>query len=58
MDVQNNYKRGHNALYWTDPDGVWAIFENSSLENFFEDYIHKVQNKYYETSEVDVFQLF
>jgi hypothetical protein len=50
MDVQNNYRRGHNALYWMDPDGLYAIYENSSLTKYFQDYIRQVKKKHVEIS--------
>ena len=31
MDVQNHYGHGHNAMYWTEPDGTVAVYEASSL---------------------------
>ena len=34
-----------------DPDGCYAIYENSSLEKYFRDYIRNVQNKVVEVSE-------
>lgn len=44
MDAQNNYKRGHNAVYLTDPDCCYAIYVNSSLEAYFNLYIHNIKN--------------